>query len=180
MLLYDGICQWFLLEYAFDESLVEYMTIILVWCLFHFPHFLFLLGRRVSPFCDFILFHFLLQRRANHLFVLKYFFNYFQLKMKPQLHYGEDDCPISAPDGFPKDDELHFEIELIEFFKAKVRIWSLNFIFYYFCLCSLSFYLDEFWVSLYSCLCSDYWLDFLNWFNRYHFHLPTTITKPNP
>ncbi|RZC19538.1 Peptidyl-prolyl cis-trans isomerase PASTICCINO1 isoform B [Glycine soja] len=41
-------------------------------------------------------------------------------KMKPQLHYGEDDCPVSAPDGFPKDDELHFEIELIEFFKAKV------------------------------------------------------------
>ncbi|XP_061376352.1 peptidyl-prolyl cis-trans isomerase PASTICCINO1 [Gastrolobium bilobum] len=41
-------------------------------------------------------------------------------KMKPQLHYGEDDCPISAPDGFPKDDELHFEIELIDFFKAKV------------------------------------------------------------
>ncbi|KAJ1411238.1 Tetratricopeptide-like helical domain superfamily [Sesbania bispinosa] len=41
-------------------------------------------------------------------------------KMKPQLHYGEDDCPISAPDGFPKDDELHFEIEMMEFFKAKV------------------------------------------------------------
>ncbi|KAL2337901.1 hypothetical protein Fmac_012347 [Flemingia macrophylla] len=41
-------------------------------------------------------------------------------KMKPQLHYGEDDCPVSAPDGFPKDDELHFEIELMEFFKAKV------------------------------------------------------------
>ncbi|XP_028786005.1 peptidyl-prolyl cis-trans isomerase PASTICCINO1 [Neltuma alba] len=41
-------------------------------------------------------------------------------KMKPQLHYGEDDCPISAPDGFPKEDELHFEIELIDFFKAKV------------------------------------------------------------
>ncbi|PNX71562.1 peptidyl-prolyl cis-trans isomerase pasticcino1-like protein, partial [Trifolium pratense] len=41
-------------------------------------------------------------------------------KVKPQLHYSEDDCPISAPDGFPKDDELHFEIELIEFFKAKV------------------------------------------------------------
>ncbi|TKY63365.1 Peptidyl-prolyl cis-trans isomerase PASTICCINO1 [Spatholobus suberectus] len=45
-------------------------------------------------------------------------------KMKPQLHYGEDDCPISAPDGFPKDDELHFEIELIEFFKAKARMIS--------------------------------------------------------
>ncbi|XP_019463927.1 PREDICTED: peptidyl-prolyl cis-trans isomerase PASTICCINO1 isoform X2 [Lupinus angustifolius] len=41
-------------------------------------------------------------------------------KMKPQLHYGEDNCPVSAPDRFPKDDELHFEIELIEFFKAKV------------------------------------------------------------
>ncbi|KAF7827724.1 peptidyl-prolyl cis-trans isomerase PASTICCINO1 [Senna tora] len=41
-------------------------------------------------------------------------------KMKPQLHYGEDDCPISAPNGFPKEDELHFEIELIDFFKAKV------------------------------------------------------------
>ncbi|KAG5054339.1 hypothetical protein JHK85_006849 [Glycine max] len=45
-------------------------------------------------------------------------------KMKPQLHYGEDDCPVSAPDGFPKDDELHFEIELIEFFKAKARMIS--------------------------------------------------------
>ncbi|XP_014489581.2 peptidyl-prolyl cis-trans isomerase PASTICCINO1-like [Vigna radiata var. radiata] len=41
-------------------------------------------------------------------------------KMKHQLHYGEDDCPITAPDGFPKEDELHFEIELIDFFKAKV------------------------------------------------------------
>ncbi|KAM6563401.1 hypothetical protein CsatB_023399 [Cannabis sativa] len=41
-------------------------------------------------------------------------------KMKPQLHYGEDDCPITAPTGFPKEDELHFEIEMIDFFKAKV------------------------------------------------------------
>ncbi|KAF3449037.1 hypothetical protein FNV43_RR09761 [Rhamnella rubrinervis] len=41
-------------------------------------------------------------------------------KMKPQLHYGEDDCPVSVPSGFPKDDELHFEIEMIDFFKAKV------------------------------------------------------------
>lgn len=62
--------------------------------------------------------------------------------MKPQLHYGEDDCPISAPDGFPKDDELHFEIELIEFFKAKVMTRSLNFIFYYFCLRPLSFFIQ--------------------------------------
>ncbi|KAB2630577.1 peptidyl-prolyl cis-trans isomerase PASTICCINO1 [Pyrus ussuriensis x Pyrus communis] len=41
-------------------------------------------------------------------------------KMKPQVHYSEDDCPVSAPSGFPKDDELHFEIEMIDFFKAKV------------------------------------------------------------
>ncbi|KAJ7961336.1 Peptidylprolyl isomerase [Quillaja saponaria] len=41
-------------------------------------------------------------------------------KMKPQLHYGEDDCPLSTPDDFPKEDELHFEIEMIDFSKAKV------------------------------------------------------------
>lgn len=46
--------------------------------------------------------------------------------MKPQMHYGEDDCPISVPSGFPKDDELHFEIEMIDFFKAKARILSCN------------------------------------------------------
>ncbi|XP_068636118.1 peptidyl-prolyl cis-trans isomerase PASTICCINO1 [Aristolochia californica] len=41
-------------------------------------------------------------------------------KMKPELHYGEEDCPVSAPESFPKDDELHFEIEMIDFFKVKV------------------------------------------------------------
>ncbi|KAL4651235.1 hypothetical protein ACB092_01G144700 [Castanea dentata] len=41
-------------------------------------------------------------------------------KMKPQVHYGEDDCPVSIVNEFPKDDELHFEIEMIDFFKAKV------------------------------------------------------------
>ncbi|GAV65465.1 FKBP_C domain-containing protein/TPR_1 domain-containing protein/TPR_11 domain-containing protein [Cephalotus follicularis] len=41
-------------------------------------------------------------------------------KIKPQLHYGEDDCPVAVPTTFPKDDELHFEIEMIEFSKAKV------------------------------------------------------------
>jgi len=50
--------------------------------------------------------------------------------MQHQLHYGEDDCPITAPDGFPKEDELHFEIELIDFFKAKVRMSTLIFCFY--------------------------------------------------
>ncbi|KZV53412.1 hypothetical protein F511_10198 [Dorcoceras hygrometricum] len=35
-------------------------------------------------------------------------------KVKSELHYGEEDCPVSAADGFPKDAELHFEIELID------------------------------------------------------------------
>ncbi|XP_031127990.1 peptidyl-prolyl cis-trans isomerase PASTICCINO1 [Ipomoea triloba] len=41
-------------------------------------------------------------------------------KMKPEMHYGEEDCPVSVSDSFPKEDELHFEIELIEFSKVKV------------------------------------------------------------
>ncbi|CAN4126870.1 unnamed protein product [Withania somnifera] len=41
-------------------------------------------------------------------------------KMKPEMHYGEKDCPVAAPDNFPMDSELHFEIELIEFSKVKV------------------------------------------------------------
>ncbi|XP_039019578.1 peptidyl-prolyl cis-trans isomerase PASTICCINO1-like isoform X2 [Hibiscus syriacus] len=41
-------------------------------------------------------------------------------KMKPQMHYGEEDCPVPVPNSFPKEDELHFEIELIDFSKAKV------------------------------------------------------------
>ncbi|KAM7263338.1 hypothetical protein ACFE04_001021 [Oxalis oulophora] len=46
-------------------------------------------------------------------------------KMKPSMHYGEDDCPLSAPTGFPKDDELHFEIEMLEFAKAKISVSSI-------------------------------------------------------
>ncbi|KAK9290976.1 hypothetical protein L1049_009158 [Liquidambar formosana] len=34
-------------------------------------------------------------------------------KMKPQLHYGEADCPVSVSNTFPKDDELHFEVEMV-------------------------------------------------------------------
>ncbi|KAL6987695.1 G1/S-specific cyclin pas1 [Sarracenia purpurea var. burkii] len=41
-------------------------------------------------------------------------------KMKPELHYGEENCPLSVSDSFPKDAELHFEIELIDFSKVKV------------------------------------------------------------
>nr|KAJ0192740.1 hypothetical protein LSAT_V11C800421390 [Lactuca sativa] len=50
------------------------------------------------------------------------------LKMKPELHYGEDDCPVSVSDSFPKDAELNFEIELIDFSKVKAR--ATNFILY--------------------------------------------------
>ena len=45
----------------------------------------------------------------------------FQFKMKPELHYGEADCPLAFPDSFPKEDELHFEIEMLDFFKVKAR-----------------------------------------------------------
>ncbi|XP_010515914.1 PREDICTED: peptidyl-prolyl cis-trans isomerase PASTICCINO1 [Camelina sativa] len=41
-------------------------------------------------------------------------------KMKPEMHYAEKDCPVSAPGNFPEDDELHFETELLDFFKAKI------------------------------------------------------------
>ncbi|GKV10082.1 hypothetical protein SLEP1_g21500 [Rubroshorea leprosula] len=41
-------------------------------------------------------------------------------KMKTQMHYGEEDCPVRVPSSVPKDDELHFEIELIDFSKVKV------------------------------------------------------------
>ena len=43
-----------------------------------------------------------------------------QFKMKPEVHYGEPDCPVTPPEDFPKEDELHFEIELLDFFKARV------------------------------------------------------------
>ncbi|MFS8009840.1 putative peptidylprolyl isomerase [Helianthus anomalus] len=42
-------------------------------------------------------------------------------KMKPDLHYGDDDCPVSISDSFSKDAQLNFEIELIEFSKIKAR-----------------------------------------------------------
>ncbi|CAI9098339.1 OLC1v1034968C1 [Oldenlandia corymbosa var. corymbosa] len=41
-------------------------------------------------------------------------------KMKPEMHFGETDCPVSVADNFPKDSELHFEVELIDFSKIKV------------------------------------------------------------
>ncbi|KAH7657923.1 Peptidylprolyl isomerase protein [Dioscorea alata] len=44
-------------------------------------------------------------------------------KIKPKLHYAKDDCTLKASDGFPKDDELHFEIEMLDFYKVKVSIF---------------------------------------------------------
>ncbi|RZC84240.1 hypothetical protein C5167_047027 [Papaver somniferum] len=41
-------------------------------------------------------------------------------KMKPEMHYGEVDCPVTTSETFPKHDELHFEIELLDFSKVKV------------------------------------------------------------
>ncbi|KAL5740497.1 hypothetical protein ACOSQ2_029677 [Xanthoceras sorbifolium] len=41
-------------------------------------------------------------------------------KMKSEMHYGEDNCPVTPPSNFPKEEELHFEIEMIDFSKAKV------------------------------------------------------------
>lgn len=42
------------------------------------------------------------------------------------MHYGEEDCPLSVGSSFPKEDELHFEIEMIDFFKAKARNFKIK------------------------------------------------------
>lgn len=41
-------------------------------------------------------------------------------KVKPELHYADKDCPVVVPEEFPKNEELVFEIELIDFFPVKV------------------------------------------------------------
>ncbi|KAH7849689.1 hypothetical protein Vadar_021536 [Vaccinium darrowii] len=41
------------------------------------------------------------------------YYGYF--KMKPKLHYGEEDCHLSVSDSFPVDAELHFGIQMIDF-----------------------------------------------------------------
>lgn len=53
--------------------------------------------------------------------------------MKSGMHYGEPDCPVPVSDNFPKDADLHFEIELIDFGKAKARfIFPIKMILLYF------------------------------------------------
>lgn len=51
----------------------------------------------------------------------------FQFKMKPEMHYGEVDCPVSPPSSFPQEDELHFEIEMIDFSKVKASFLNFKF-----------------------------------------------------
>ncbi|XP_021741091.1 peptidyl-prolyl cis-trans isomerase PASTICCINO1-like [Chenopodium quinoa] len=41
-------------------------------------------------------------------------------RMKSGMHYGEPDCPVPVSEGFPKDVDLNFEIELVDFGKAKL------------------------------------------------------------
>jgi hypothetical protein len=43
-----------------------------------------------------------------------------QLKVQPELHYGDPECPVPVPENFPVSDELLFEVELFNFCKAKV------------------------------------------------------------
>ena len=45
-----------------------------------------------------------------------------QLKVQPELHYGDPECPIKAPENFPVSAELLYEVELFNFCKAKVII----------------------------------------------------------
>jgi hypothetical protein len=44
-----------------------------------------------------------------------------QLKIQPELHYGDPDCPVTVRDDFPKTEELLFEVELFNFGAAKVH-----------------------------------------------------------
>lgn len=41
------------------------------------------------------------------------------LKVQTELHFGDPECPIPAPENFPVSDELLFEVELFSFGKAK-------------------------------------------------------------
>lgn len=57
-----------------------------------------------------------------------------QFKVRPALHYGDPKCPVPVPENFPKASELLFDIEILDFYKVKVRndvykIWAWNLIF---------------------------------------------------
>lgn len=42
------------------------------------------------------------------------------LRIKPEFHYGDKNCPVEVAEDFPKSEELLFEIELLDFVKVKV------------------------------------------------------------
>jgi hypothetical protein len=43
-----------------------------------------------------------------------------QLKIRPDLHYADPECPVTVAENFPKGEDLFFEIELLDFQKVKV------------------------------------------------------------
>ena len=47
-----------------------------------------------------------------------------KFKVKPEFHYGDKDFQGMVPDDFPKNEELMFEVELIDFFPVKVIAYS--------------------------------------------------------
>lgn len=47
-------------------------------------------------------------------------FCHLQLKLIPELHYGDPDCKIPVRDDYPKDQLLFFEIELVDFMTVRV------------------------------------------------------------
>ncbi|GLJ21531.1 hypothetical protein SUGI_0398520 [Cryptomeria japonica] len=42
------------------------------------------------------------------------------LRIKSELHYGDENCPVEVPENYPVSEELLFEIELLDFFKVKI------------------------------------------------------------
>lgn len=48
-----------------------------------------------------------------------------QLKVQPEYHYGDKQCPWSRPEHVPADEELLFEIELLDYMDVKVSSLSL-------------------------------------------------------
>jgi FKBP-type peptidyl-prolyl cis-trans isomerase len=42
------------------------------------------------------------------------------LKIRPDLHYADPECPVTVAENFPKGEDLFFEIELLDFQKVKV------------------------------------------------------------
>lgn len=111
-----------------DKSFISFITKVFLWhlspimCFFN----LFFIGNVQIEKLNYMLCFVSLDKSFNLsnclLSVFKKFCDFFfQLKMKAEMHYSESDCPLTAPDSFPMEDELHFEIEMLDFFKVKAR-----------------------------------------------------------